>query len=58
MRFEIFKDRKGEWRWRLIARNGRIVADGAEGYASKRNALRAVKTVARGARIARIDVLE
>lgn len=40
--FEIYKDKGGEWRWRLRARNGRIVADSAEGYASKRNATRAV----------------
>jgi uncharacterized protein YegP (UPF0339 family) len=33
------------WYWRLRARNGRIVADGAEGYASKRNAIRAVRRV-------------
>ncbi len=42
--FEIYKDAKGDWRWRLRARNGRIVADSAEGYASKRNAKAAVAT--------------
>lgn len=46
--FEIYKDTRGEWRWRLRARNGRIVADSAEGYASKRNVTRAV-TDMRGA---------
>lgn len=30
------------WRWRLVARNGRIMADSAEGYATKRNLTRAV----------------
>ncbi len=25
------------WRWRLVARNGKIVADSAEGYASRGN---------------------
>ena len=40
--FEIYKDTSGDWRWRLRARNGRIVADSAEGYASKRNAKAAV----------------
>ena len=34
MRFHIYKDAAGEWRWRLIAANGRIIADSAEGYAS------------------------
>ena len=40
--FEIYADTAGQWRWRLRAVNGRIVADSAEGYASKRNAKRAV----------------
>ena len=43
--FEAYKDARGEWRWRMRARNGRIVADGAEGYASKRNVLRAITTM-------------
>lgn len=42
--FDIFQDKRGEWRWRLRARNGRIIADSGEGYASKRNAHRAVAT--------------
>lgn len=40
-RFEVYKDAKSEWRWRLVARNGRIVADSGEGYASKSNCERA-----------------
>lgn len=40
--FEIYRDASGDWRWRLRAANGRIVADSAEGYASKRNAQRAM----------------
>jgi len=34
----IYKDRKGEWRWRAIARNGRIIADCGEGYKRKAGA--------------------
>lgn len=30
--FEVYRDAKREWRWRLRAPNGRIVADCAEGY--------------------------
>ena len=44
-KFQIYKDKKGEWRWRLVARNGRIVADSAEGYKTKWGAWKAVKTV-------------
>ena len=32
MKVVIYQDRRGEWRWSLKAKNGRIVADGAEGY--------------------------
>lgn len=28
----IFKDAADMWRWRRVAPNGRIVADGSEGY--------------------------
>jgi uncharacterized protein YegP (UPF0339 family) len=34
-KFQIYKDRKGEHRWRLRARNGEIIADSNEGYSSK-----------------------
>lgn len=29
---QIYKDRKKEYRWRLLARNGQVVADSGEGY--------------------------
>lgn len=40
---EVYKDHKGEHRWRLVARNGRIIADGAEGYTRKAGAQRAAR---------------
>lgn len=48
MKFVIYDDEAGEWRWRLVADNGETVADGAEGYASRANAQRAVETVTAG----------
>jgi uncharacterized protein YegP (UPF0339 family) len=33
--FEVYKDARGEFRWRFRADNGRILADGAEGYKAK-----------------------
>jgi len=39
---QVYPDSTGEWRWRLVAANGKIVCDGAESYGSKRNVLRAV----------------
>ena len=36
--FEIYEDAAEEWRWRLRHRNGNIMADGSEGYASRAGA--------------------
>ena len=51
-RFEVFRDRADEWRWRLVHRNGNIIATSGEGYTSRQNAekgLRSVMTNAPGA---------
>jgi uncharacterized protein YegP (UPF0339 family) len=53
--FEVYQDASDEWRWRLLARNGNIIADSAEGYSSKISALNGVDTVRSVARDARID---
>jgi uncharacterized protein YegP (UPF0339 family) len=45
--FQVFEDAAGEWRWRLRHRNGEIVADSGEGYASRRGARDAVQRVKR-----------
>jgi len=36
MTYIYYKDKKGEWRWRLVASNGRIIADSGEGYKSEK----------------------
>ena len=43
--FEVFEDAAGEFRWRLRASNDEIIADGGEGYSSKRAAEDAVERV-------------
>lgn len=42
-KFEVYKDKKGEYRWRLLAQNGEPVATGGEGYAERRGVMNAVK---------------
>lgn len=52
--FERYEDNAEEWRWRLVHRNGNIIADSGEGYSSKQNAtqgLESVKTNAPGGHI-------
>ena len=34
-KWEFYKDNKGEWRWRTIAANGKIVGASSEGYKNK-----------------------
>jgi uncharacterized protein YegP (UPF0339 family) len=48
-RFEVYTGKDGAWRWRLRHHNGRIVADGAQGYSSRRNALKGLRSVRRNA---------
>ncbi|MUW13704.1 DUF1508 domain-containing protein [Halorubrum sp. CBA1125] len=47
--FEIYEDAGGEWRWRLRHRNGNVLGDSGEGYASRSNAVEAVTGVKRNA---------
>jgi uncharacterized protein YegP (UPF0339 family) len=34
-KWEFYKDRKGEWRWRRIAGNGREVGASTQGYVNR-----------------------
>ena len=43
--FELYEDRAGQWRWRLVHDNGNIIADGGQGYRSKRGARRGIESV-------------
>ena len=52
--FELYQDRASEWRWRLVAPNGNIIADSAEGYTSKQGAKRGIRSVKRNAASAEI----
>ncbi|WP_254763026.1 amphi-Trp domain-containing protein [Natrinema marinum] len=54
-RFEVYEDRAGEWRWRLVHWNGNIVGDSGEGYASRSNAERAARSVMRSAATAIVE---
>jgi uncharacterized protein YegP (UPF0339 family) len=53
--FEVYQDAAGEYRWRLVARNGEIIADSGEGYATRSNARTAVETVQTTASEASVD---
>ena len=44
-KFQIFKDEKGEYRWRLRADNYEIIADSSESYVSKSDCKHGIKLV-------------
>jgi hypothetical protein len=41
--FELYKDKAGHFRWKLMSRNGESVAEGGEGYVERRAAMNAIK---------------
>jgi len=43
--FEVYQDKKGEWRWRLKASNSKIIADSGEGYKEKSDCLHGIDLV-------------
>jgi amphi-Trp domain-containing protein len=43
--FERYEDNAEEWRWRLVHRNGNIIADSSEGYSSKQKATQGLESV-------------
>jgi uncharacterized protein YegP (UPF0339 family) len=46
MKFVIYTDASGEYRWRLLARNGRILADSAESYRRRIDCRRMAEKIA------------
>lgn len=52
-KFELYKDKKGEYRWKLIAANGQTIAVG-EGYTTKESAKNGIESVKKNAPTAAI----
>ena len=54
-KFQIFKNKKGEYRWRLRAGNNKIIADSAESYKKKYDCKRGITLVKSSASRAKIE---
>ncbi len=54
-KFQIYQDRKGEYRWRLRARNGEIIADSNEGYSRKASCKQGIDLVKQQAASATLE---
>ncbi len=44
MKFHVYKDKKGEFRWKLINRK-KTIADSGEGYKNKKDVLRVLGSI-------------
>jgi uncharacterized protein YegP (UPF0339 family) len=55
--FEVYKDKAGEYRWRLQANNNEVVADSNEGYKSRQSCLNGIEVVRKIAAEAPINEL-
>lgn len=53
--FELYRDNRKEYRWRLKAANGRIMADSGEGYVNKSDCESAIRWVQANASGATVD---
>ena len=43
--FEVYQDKGGEFRWRLRAQNGQVIATSGDGYKEKRACLAGIESV-------------
>jgi uncharacterized protein len=56
--FEVYKDKGGEFRWRLRTQNTKVIASSGEGYAEKRACMAAIDSVKRDAPKAAVKEVE
>ena len=56
-RFEIFRDWRGEFRWRLVSDDGHVFASSGDGYRSEKDAELALHGIQPKMSAARIDVM-
>ncbi len=54
-KFVIYKDKTGEFRWKLVHTNGQIIANSGEGYTAKINATNGINSVKENAPGATIE---
>jgi uncharacterized protein YegP (UPF0339 family) len=53
--FEVYKDAKDEFRWRLKAGNGQVIATAGQGYKSKADCEHGIQIIKDGAAEAKVE---
>jgi uncharacterized protein YegP (UPF0339 family) len=57
LKFELYKDKAMEFRWRLKAANGQIIGASSDGYKAERDADHAIELIKKGAARATVEDL-
>ena len=55
LKFEVYKDSRGGFRWRLKAGNGKVIATSGEGYKAKADCRNSIELIKRSASAAPIE---
>ncbi len=55
LKFQVYRDSKGGYRWKLKAANGKVIATGGESYTAKASCLSGIDLVMKGAATATIE---
>ena len=53
-KFEVYQDKRGEYRFRLKASNGQVIATG-EAYKSKKSCMNGIESIRKNAPDAKLD---
>ena len=53
--FEVYKDKGGEFRWRLRAVNKQVIATSGQGYKEKRDCINGIESVKKNAAEAKVE---
>jgi uncharacterized protein YegP (UPF0339 family) len=56
MRFELYREANGDWRWRLRHDNGNVIADSSEGYRRREDCEHGIVLVRGAAEAPTIDM--
>jgi uncharacterized protein YegP (UPF0339 family) len=54
LKFAVYVDTSGEYRWNLLAKNGKIIADSAEGYKKESDARAMIALIVGATKFARV----
>ena len=58
MKLKYYQDRKGDWRWTLLARNGNVIGASSEGYKTSAKAVANFTAVTTKGPAAKVEVVE